>query len=407
MTVVKRGSIWHYDFWFKGKRHQGTTDQTRRDDALRVESKVKERLRLELWDIATVDRMMTPSFTEWAPHYLAKQRITLSRPDILERTLRMVLGFWGRQPSVSDPIEDGVYHDLRLLDPIGDPEWIVKFEAWMDARALSGSSKNSYRSALSGMYELALRPRWRKHCRIKENPFRHIDRDPLRKRQTDLPIAALRAWLTAADPHARLALAIGALAPKLRLHQILTLRFDQHLDRDLMRIRFDAHKTARRTGLQETPVVPELQAILKAVRTGRRPTWVIRYRGEPVKSIKKSLKSAAKDAGLVFGLQPGGVTFHTLRHAMATEIARLGNVSRVLHASTMGHSDPRTTEQFYTHLALDDQRPVLAQLAGRTDLARLLLNDAGKFVGTPERRRGKDRAKRRKRTQPLTKETTT
>lgn len=396
MTLVKRSRYYHFDFWFRGTRYQGTTDQAKREDALRVESKVKERLRLEHWDLAAVERMDTPSFTAWAEQYLTQQRKDLTRPDIVQRTLRMVLAFWGARPTETPPVTGGVYHDLRLLDPISEPDWIVQFDAWMEARELSGSTRNSYRAALSGMYELALKPRWRKSTRVKENPFRHIDRDRTVKRRTRLPLVQLRAWLQHADPHARLALAIGALAPKLRLTQVLTLRYDQHLDADLSVIRFREYKTARHHDQdQETPVVADLKLILQVAKRGRRrPTWVVRYRGKPVKSIKRALKSAARDAGLVYGLAPGGITFHSLRHAMATEIARLGGISRILHASTMGHADPRTTEQFYTHMLVEDERPVLEQLATRTSLAALLVDAAGNPVGTRYRRRGKNKQKR-------------
>ena len=33
MSLVKRGDIWHYDFWFLGRRYVGTTRQTVKADA--------------------------------------------------------------------------------------------------------------------------------------------------------------------------------------------------------------------------------------------------------------------------------------------------------------------------------------------------------------------------------------
>lgn len=400
MTVIKRGPYWHYDFFYKGRRYTGTTDQTVREQAQRVESQVKERLRLDTWNLAPADRMQTPSFTAWAEQYLAAQKTRIRRPDITLRTLRLVLAFWGARPTKSLPVKDGPYHNLRLLDPIADPTWIVRFEQWMADRNLSGSTKNSYRSALSGLYKLAAKPEWRLKTRTQErNPFQNIHRDRQRKRSVRLSPEQLRAWLSHAEAHVRLAIAIGSLAPKLRLHQVLKLRFDQHLDPELTEIRFREYKTMDRYDEEQvTAVSDDLRFILATVKKSRGPRalpFVVQYRGKPVKAITRGLKSAAKEAGLAYGLKHNGITFHALRHAMSTEIARLGNVARVLHAGTMGHKDPRTTEQFYTHLETDDQRPVLARLAERIDITTLLVDAGGNLVGSRRKMRGKDRKKRR------------
>jgi integrase len=395
MTLVKRSKFWHYDFWYRGKRYQGTTDQADRDQAARVEAKIKERLRLDRWDLAPLTREDTPTFTAFAEHYLAEQTRKLGRPDLVARNLRMVLAFWGTRPTKTPPVKGGVYHDLRLGDPILDPDWIDRFDAWMTVRGVSGSTKNSYRSALSGMYELALKPRWRKKTRVKENPFRHIDRDRVRRRAVQLSVEELRRWLEQAEPHARLAMAIGALAPKLRLQQVLDLRFGHELNDELTEIRFARHKTSRFAGAQVTAVSMELRLILEAVRKAHPGSiYVVTYRGEPVKSIKRALKSAAKAANLSWGLKAHGVTFHALRHAMATEIARLGGISRVLHAAAMGHADPRTTEQFYTHLASVDERPVMDLLADRLAIGALVADPAGTLVGTGRKTAARSRAKR-------------
>ena len=45
MSLVKRGDIWHYDFWFLGRRYVGTTRQTVKADAGICEQEVKRRLR--------------------------------------------------------------------------------------------------------------------------------------------------------------------------------------------------------------------------------------------------------------------------------------------------------------------------------------------------------------------------
>jgi integrase len=276
-------------------------------------------------------------------------------------------------------VEGGVYHDLRLGHPIADPQWIERFEMWMRVRGVSGSTRNSYRSALSGMYRLALRPRYRQQTNVTTNPFADIDRDPQRTREVTLTLEQLRAWIAAAPTHVRVALAVGALAPKLRLAQVLALRFDAHLDPALTRITFEQHKTRRHTRqAQVTPVVTDLRALLLAIRHAHpEQPFVVSWRGAPVRSIRRAAKAAAGRAKLTWGLQDGGVTFHALRHAFASACARLG-VAELLTSQALGHRDPRTTRKHYTHLGADDERAVLEQLAAQLRVS------ATEILGVPD-----------------------
>jgi len=366
VTLVKRGGIWHYDFWYHGQRHQKTTGQDLRSDAELVELEAKRQARREAHGVATQQRQVTPEFSIWAEQFLAQKRQRLTRPEILERTVRMVLAFWGAAPK-TNPVEGGVYRNLTLGDPIEHPELIDAFDEWMATRGLSGSAKNSYRSALSGMYKLALKPRWRKRTNVTSNPFLDIDRDVPNKRRVHATLEDLQHWIRSAAPHARLAMTIGALAPKLRMAQVLALRFDRHIDRELTTIVFDRHKTVRHTKAAQATAIPaDLRLVLDAVRRERPGVaQVITFRGEPVKSIKKAVETAAKRAGLTYGLE--GVTFHALRHIMAAECARLG-IGEVLAAAHHGHKDPRTTRQHYQHMLPADQRAVAEQLAARLGL---------------------------------------
>ncbi len=395
MTLVKRGTYWHYDFWYRGRRYQQTTEQELREDAEQVERDAKRRLRREAHGIETFRREDTPTFQSWAHVYLARQRTRLTRPELAERTTRMVLAFWGAKPR-KQPVEGGPYHDLVLADPILDARWIERFEDWMAARGLSGSTKNSYRSILSGMYKLALRPRYRQRTRVLSNPFTDIDRDPQTGRRVHLPPEDLRKWLEAAPPHAVLALAIGALAPKLRLAQVLALRFDRHLDRELRLITFEAHKTRRHTRAPQVTAVSEaLRTILTAIRDARPGVRaVITWRGQPVQSIRGAVKRAAEQAGLAWGVK-GGVTFHALRHAFAVECARAG-VAEVLAAGALGHLDPRTTRKFYTHTVPSDQLAVYDTIAERLGITQIATEAVGKLAGTRPRTQSKSRAKRQR-----------
>jgi integrase len=367
-----RAVTYRYDFRWRGRRYEGSTGQLTPADAALVEADIKKRVRQQEWGIAPFDRTRTPTFTEWAGHALVHQRTRLTRPDLYERTLRMVLGFFGTTPTKGEPVEDAPYHDLRLADPILDAEWLGRFEDWMTSRGLSGSTKNSYRSALSGLYRLAMRPAWRKKTHVTSNPCVGIERDAGRSRTTTISVAQLRAWMEAAPVHVKLALAIAALAPKLRLASILRLRWDKHVTSDLTYITNDQHKTIRTTDQpQVIPIDPQLRAILlpfkQAAKRARKP-YVVLFRDQPVSSIRKALATAAGAAGLEYGM--AGVTFHTMRHSMATLLAELG-VPEKQRQAVMGHLDLSTTQK-YTHLRPDHEKAPLAVLSAAVPIQDLV-----------------------------------
>ncbi len=393
MTLIKRSSYFHYDFWYKGQRYQGTTEQADRDDAAVVEDNLKRQLRRQARGVPTFDPNDSPTFTTFAAVYLKHQRSELTRIDVLERTLRMVLAFWGTTPKTK-LVDGGIYHDLRLLDPILTPAWLDRFDAWMDVRKLSGSTRNSYRSALSGMYKLAQRPRYRVLTGVDRNPFDDLPRHPTVARRVTATAEDLKAWIAHAPPHLVLALVIGALAPKLRLAQVLGLRFDRHLDRGLRTIIYESHKTRRHTHAdQVTAVSADLRRVLEAVRRARPESpYVITFRGEPIKSIRTAAKRAAKSASLTYGMKEGAVTFHALRSVAVTECARIG-IAELLTSRVIGHRDVRTTRKHYTHLVAADEVAVVDQLAQHLGLTESALTAVGTFVVSAPRNRSRSRGK--------------
>ena len=377
---LKGEETYRYDFVWKGQRRRGSTHQKTKADAQLVEAKLKLRLRQQAGGIASFDPEQTPRFSDWADITLAYQTQYIDRPDVLERTLRVVLEFWGARPAT--PVGDAAvpkartveapYHDLRLGDPIANPDWLLKFEQWMKARKVSGSTRNSYLSALSGLYRVALQPAYRQRAGVESNPFRDIRRAPAKSRIVALTPAQVLAWSTCASYHVALAVTIGALAPKLRLQSILDLEWGVHVDRELTRLEVTKHKTAKRTGAaQITPISAQLRAVLKDAQE-RYPgsTHVITYRGESVGSIKRGAKRAAEEAGLQWG-RNGGVTFHTLRHSIATLMAEMG-ISEAIRKDLMGHKEIRTTQK-YTHLAAHVQVQPHEDLSDRLPLKDILL----------------------------------
>jgi hypothetical protein len=256
MTVFRHphGQTFRYDFWWRGDRYTGNTHQTTRADAELVESGIKKHLRLEAGGLVAPPPVTSPRFQDWAEiyldHVLTRERSRIRRPDRIEDLLRVVLRFWGQRPPAEArgkfaAVDGEPYQDLRLADPIDDPMWLLKFEDWMNAkrigrvvesagraRPLSGQTKNQYRSVMSQMYRLALQPAFRKQTGVAMNPWVGIPRERDNERTSTVTIEELRAWLEHASYHVRLAVAIAALAPKLRLKNILELKWSRDLDRE-------------------------------------------------------------------------------------------------------------------------------------------------------------------------------
>lgn len=402
MTVFKhpRGTSYRYDFWFSGQRYTGTTQQTTRADALLVEADLKKKLRLQAGGLAPPDPIASPRFHDWAEIYLAHvqthERARVHRPDRIADLLRVVLRFWGAKPGPEvtgklAAVDGEPYHDLRLEDPIKDPMWILRFEDWMATRRgsslqttprrpLSGQTKNQYRSTLSQMYRLALHPAFRARTQVLMNPFLGTPRDRGLDRTATISVDELRAWLTHASYHVRLAVAIAALAPELRLGNILALTWAEHLDRALTHITVRQHKTARATGRpMVVPIDAQLRTILLDTRRRRpRDRYVVTYRGKRVKEIRDGVRAAAVAAGLTWGrFATHGVTFHTIRHTMATMLAELSDLdgapalSESLRKDVMGHQRLETTQR-YTHIRPAVKRRAIERLSKQTPIVDLV-----------------------------------
>lgn len=389
MTVYRQKGrrTYLYDFQYGGIRYRDTTHQTGREDAKRVEAKVKERLRLRAGGIYVPGRDESPRFQDWAEVFYAYKATRLERPDALEAIIPSALRFWG-QPTwpngelvVQSP--EHPCHDLRLADPIVNPDWLLRFEIWLTSRGLSNQSKNHYRGLMRRMYAVAMLPEYRQRTNITMNPFAGMPNDPTVERTVTVEPEQFSNWIRAASYHIRLAVAIAALAPKLRLRNILDLRWDAHFVPDPRATKFSRrvphfievhhHKTARRTRRpMVSPVSAQLLRILKDAWT-RQPSneWLVMYHGRPVHNITGGVQAAAEAAGLTYGRDvDGGVTFHTIRHTAATLISE-HEADPLKLMDAMGHGDVRTSLK-YRHLRPHRQKVQLERLSRQLPIEDLV-----------------------------------
>lgn len=376
MSVFKQKdrTAFTYEFQYRGRPYKGTTGQLTKDDALAVEALEKARVRRSVAGLA--DLRDAPSFQRWSGVYYthkATSKHKVKRPDQIDFLIRTMLKFWGRRPTDPKKVDaHAPYHDLTLADPVVEPDWLDQFETWMTAQGFSGSHCNHLRTQVSGLYRVAMLPTYRKITGITMNPMVGVPRDRRTARTAELSTEQLRAWMAHASYHVRLAMAIAALAPKLRRSNVLTLEWGVHLDRELTRIRVDDHKTDATAGPLVVLIDPQLREILKDARARNRGRYVVSYRKKRVKDIRGGVKLAAERANVPYGRgRADGVTFHTIRHAVATWFAEMEDVNEPLRMSLVGQTDARTT-QGYTHLRPVGERKPLAKLAAQLDLTALV-----------------------------------
>lgn len=151
----------------------------------------------------------------------------------------------------------------------------------------------------------------------------------------------------AKTPHIELAirLLIGTGA---RIEAALQLTWDRvDFNRGMIQLRNPFDK-AKRKGRATVPMNDALQLYLKVAKQAALTPFVIEWAGEPVKSIKRGLKSAGA------AIKRPDVSPHMLRHSAAVWLAEDGHSMWEI-SQFLGHNDIKTTTRTYakfspTHL---------------------------------------------------------
>lgn len=376
MSVYKQPDrkAYTYEFQHKGRTYKGSTGQLTLKDAQAFEE--REQIRVRRVVAGLTDLRDAPAFQEWAGVYYTEKergRRKVDHPEMIDVLVKIVLRFFGRKPSNPNAVVAGEpYHDLTLADLILRPELLDEFEEWMEGKHFSGSHRNHLRTQISGMYRAAMLPKYRKLTGVTMNPMDGVPRDRRVLRDVDLSPAQLQAWMAHASYHVRLSMAIAALAPKLRLGNVLALEWREHVDRALTRIRLQEHKTDASGKPIVQPISDQLRDILEDARTRNRGRWVVSYRGRRVRSIRGGVKLAAARANIPYGRdRKDGATFHTIRHAVATWFAEMEDLTEPVRAALLAHADIRTT-QGYTHLRPATERKPLERLSALNPIAAIV-----------------------------------
>lgn len=128
----------------------------------------------------------------------------------------------------------------------------------------------------------------------------------------------------------------------------------------------------RKTGSQ--PDIPTLLALMRVVGWKLKAdlSGVIEPESDLIPWLRDPLVADADaslppDQRFIYGVRQGGVTFHSVRHTMATWLAEWGDESERMRQFLMGHLTSTMTAR-YTHMAGHAKAAPLARLAAKIDL---------------------------------------
>lgn len=289
----------------------------------------------------------------------------------------------------------GALHAKQVRDL--RPENYERYRQAQLRAGLARATVNTGLVAINGMLRWAVRTR-----RIAENPLdslrvltlgRAHQKRPKRA-LTEAEVGAFMAAAYAADGIASdRNRAFGERIPQGPLFRFLIetgVRWGEarqiawaDLDMDQRRLRLRAATTKNRRG-RELPLKPSLADELRGLlavhhralgRAPRRSDPVfLTPRGKPwpadTGNVRRLYHPILEAAGIDRKNELGeSVDIHSLRHTAATRMARAGLPMAKLQR-LMGHRDPRTTQQYYDHLEVDDLEDGLGVVPEVGGLAR-------------------------------------
>ncbi|MBX8825285.1 site-specific integrase [Ochrobactrum sp. SFR4] len=158
----------------------------------------------------------------------------------------------------------------------------------------------------------------------------------------------------AKTPHLRTAfhLMLGTAA---RVTAILELTWDRvDFDRKLIYLR-DPNDKARRKGRAIVPINTTLLSALREAKAGALTEYVVEWAGQPVKSLKKGIATASREAGIV------GISAHVFRHTAAVWMAEAGVPMEEI-GQYLGHSSSEITRRVYARYSPDHLRKAASAL---------------------------------------------
>lgn len=326
MALTKRGRYWHYDFIYKGRRYQGSTDQTNINKAKLVESKIRSDVALESFGIGPPK--IAPPFKEFMEgkfhdfvHRHAKAKRTAKFYD--EKSARLV---------------EGPLKDLRLSDID-----VTAIEKYCDTRrgvsiATLNGELRTLNKALHIAKELKL---------ITEIPkVRQLPGENEREFTVSAELEA--AYLTAADYPLRQA-AILILDLGIRPEECVAL-LKTDVEGEAVMIRHGKTVNARRA-IPHTDRTKEVVRLMSAVWPDSPYLFPGRKGKHLTRGALDNLHTKLRARLIAAGMPEKTEDFvlYSFRHTFGTKLAESG-AGHFEIMKAMGHAKI-TTSQRYIHLS--------------------------------------------------------
>jgi integrase len=327
MSLFKRGNVWWSYFYQDGIRHQYSTRTSNRRQAESIEAKRKEELNNRRFQLVKADPNI--KFGELAAQFLGSGT---ARPHHIYH-LKFLLPFFAEVPV------------LRITKSLAE-EFRRKRQTWNPNHLIKDATINRDLSVLRHILYWAVDAQL-----IAANPLARLKmaRERRTRRQV-LSVAEEELLVPAAKEHLR-GMIIAALDTGMRRGEVTGQRWeDVDFSRKLLFV------TRSKTPEGESREIPLTDRLLEYLLHRRQSEGLVfHYNGQPLRIVKRSWKTALKNAGIRH------VRFHDLRHTFNTRLMEAG-VLQEIRMALMGHSTGSKIHATYTHIEFPAKREAIRKL---------------------------------------------
>lgn len=324
MSLLKRGNTWWSYFYVDGVRHQYSTGTSNRKQAQTIEGKLKEEVNNQRFQIVREDPHIT--FGELSARFLASG--IAHKHHVYH--LKFLLPFFAETPALR--ITKSLTEEFRRRRQAG--------------KSTKDATVNRDLSVLRHILYWAVDEQL-----LTSNPLARMKmaRERRTRRQV-LSVAEEQLLLSAAKGHL-FVMTVIALDTGMRRGEITSQRWeDVDFSRKLLFV------TRSKTPEGESREIPLSGRLFELLERNRKPEGlVITFKGQPVRIVKRTWKTALKNAGIRH------VRFHDLRHTFNTRLMEAG-VMQEIRMALMGHSPGSRVHATYTHIELPVKREAIRKL---------------------------------------------
>jgi len=324
VSLFKRGNVWWSYLYADGIRHQYSTGTSNRKQAETIEGKLREEVNNRRFQIVQADPAM--KFGELAARFMASGSV---RPHHIYH-LKFLLPFLSETPV------------LRVTKPLADE--FRKFR--LAGNTIKDATVNRDLSVLRHILYWGVDEQL-----LQSNPLARLKmaRERRTRRQV-LSVAEEMPLMGVAKDHLY-GMILMALDTGMRRGEITSQAWE---DLDFsQRVLFVTRSKTPEGESREIPLTRRLHEYL--IDNRKDEGLVINFKGRPVHIVKRTWKTALKNAKLRH------IRFHDLRHTFNTRLMEAG-VLQEIRMALMGHSSGSKVHATYTHIELPAKREAIRKL---------------------------------------------